>query len=92
MKKVLFDTSGAIAFRLRLGRDLPPDELKPVKVEGWLVDDHLCIRKPKTDSEGMVPLAVSMGRQDQCGILCEGRCDRVREGNLRAQDPVDSDA
>ena len=21
-------------------------------MEGWLVDDHICIRKPKTDNEG----------------------------------------
>jgi hypothetical protein len=47
MKKVRFDTSGAIAFQLKLGRDLPPDERKPMKLEGWLVDDHLCVRKTK---------------------------------------------
>ena len=41
MKKVRFDTAGAIEFQLRLGRELPPDERKPVKLEGWLVDGSL---------------------------------------------------
>jgi hypothetical protein len=49
MKKVRFDTSGAIAFQLKLGRDLPPGERKPMKLEGWLVDDHLCVRKTKNE-------------------------------------------
>lgn len=52
MKKVRFDTAGAIEFRQRIGRDLPPDERKPVKAEGWLVDEHICVRKPKNDDEG----------------------------------------
>jgi hypothetical protein len=70
MKKVYFDTAGAIAFQLRLGRELPPDERKPM--EGWwLVDDHLCIRKPKTDNEGW-RLSLSVGRPNQRGLFREG--------------------
>jgi hypothetical protein len=49
MKWITFDPSGAIAFQSKLGRDLPLDERKPMKLEGWLVDDHLCVRKTKNE-------------------------------------------
>lgn len=54
MKKVRFDTSGAIALQLKLGRELTPDQKKPIKIDGWLVGQHVCVRKPKTDSQGWV--------------------------------------
>jgi hypothetical protein len=50
MKKVHFDTSSSIAFQLRLGRDLPQEQRVPAKLEGWLVDDHICVQKPDEEN------------------------------------------
>jgi hypothetical protein len=50
MKKVKFDTSQSIALQKALpGVTLTPKQLEPTKIEGWLVDDHVCIQKPMGD-------------------------------------------
>ena len=51
MKKVKFDNAEAIALHQRLGRTLTVDQAKPMKLEGWLVDDHLCVQKPAPDGD-----------------------------------------
>jgi hypothetical protein len=46
MKKVKFDNSQSIARQSALpGVTLTPAQRKPIKLEGWLVDDHVCIQK-----------------------------------------------
>ena len=52
MKKVRFDTSGAIALQLKLGRELPSEQRKPIKLEGWLVGAHICVLKPHAVDRG----------------------------------------
>jgi hypothetical protein len=58
MKKVKFDNAQAIALHQSLGKPLTSDQAKPVKLEGWLVDDHLCVQKPlpKSDADWRVSL------------------------------------
>jgi hypothetical protein len=47
MKKVKFDNGQSIARQSALpGVTLTPAQRKPMKLEGWLVDDHVCIQKP----------------------------------------------
>ena len=47
MKKVKFDTSQSIALQKALPRAaLTPAQLEPMKIEGWLVDDHVCVQQP----------------------------------------------
>jgi hypothetical protein len=45
MKKVKFDNSQSIALQKALGRSLTPEQTEPVKIEGWLVGDHVCVHK-----------------------------------------------
>ena len=52
MKKVRFETSGAIALHQRLGHKLASEQLKPVKLEGWLVGKHICVQKPSEPEQG----------------------------------------
>jgi hypothetical protein len=51
MKKVKFDNAQAIALHQSLGKNLTSDEAKVMKLEGWLVDDHLCVQKPTPKSD-----------------------------------------
>ena len=47
MKKVKFDNSQSIALHKALpGVTLTPEQMEPMKIEGWLVDDHVCVQKP----------------------------------------------
>jgi hypothetical protein len=51
MKKVQFDTRQSIALQKALpGVTLTPEQLEPMKIEGWLVDDHVCVQKPTGDN------------------------------------------
>jgi hypothetical protein len=51
MKKVKFDTSQSIALQKALPDvTLTPEQLQPMKIEGWLVDDHVCVQKPTRDN------------------------------------------
>jgi hypothetical protein len=46
MQKVKFDNSQSIALQSALpGVTLTPAQRNPMKLEGWLVDDHVCIQK-----------------------------------------------
>jgi len=57
MKKVKFDTSQSIAMQKALpGATLTPEQLEPSKIEGWLVDDHVCIQKPGDGASWRVSL------------------------------------
>ena len=47
MKKVKFDNSQSIALHKALpGVTLTPEQMEPMKIEGWLVDDHVCVQEP----------------------------------------------
>jgi hypothetical protein len=47
MRKVKFDDSQSIALQKALPDvTLTPEQQKPTKIEGWLVDDHVCVQKP----------------------------------------------
>jgi hypothetical protein len=47
MKRVKFDNRQSIALQSALpGVTLTPGQRSPMKLEGWLVDDHVCIQKP----------------------------------------------
>jgi hypothetical protein len=47
MKRVKFDNRQSIALQSALpGVTLTPAQRSPMKLEGWLVDDHVCIQKP----------------------------------------------
>jgi hypothetical protein len=46
MKKVQFDTSQSIAMHRASGETVAPDEREPMAIEGWLVDDHVCVQMP----------------------------------------------
>jgi len=47
MKKVKFDNSRSIALQKALsGVALTPDQTEVLNLEGWLVDDHVCVQKP----------------------------------------------
>jgi hypothetical protein len=46
MKKVKFDNSGSISLHQALGETLTPDQSEVMKLEGWLVDDHVCVQRP----------------------------------------------
>jgi hypothetical protein len=47
MKKVKFDNSQSIALQQALpGATLTSEQLEPMKIEGWLVDNHVCVQKP----------------------------------------------
>lgn len=52
MKKVSFDTSASVALHVKLGQEFTPEQSKPVKREGWLIGDHVCVQKPRGDDEG----------------------------------------
>jgi hypothetical protein len=57
MKKVKFDTSQSIALQKALpGVTLTPEQLEPMKIEGWLVDVHVCVHKPAGDNGWRVSL------------------------------------
>jgi hypothetical protein len=56
MKKVKFDNSQSIALQKALGAKLTPEQLEPVKIEGWLLGDHVCVQKPVSDSGWRVSL------------------------------------
>jgi hypothetical protein len=50
-QKVKFDTSQSIAREKALpGVTLTPEQLEPMKIEGWLVDDHVCVQMPAGDN------------------------------------------
>ncbi|HMF69356.1 MAG TPA: hypothetical protein VK602_17305 [Phyllobacterium sp.] len=47
MKKVKFDNNQSIALQKALpGVALTPEQMEVMNLEGWLVDDHVCIQKP----------------------------------------------
>ena len=57
MKKVKFDTSQSIALHKALpGVTLTPEQVQPMKIEGWLVDDHVCVQKPGNNVSWCVSL------------------------------------
>jgi hypothetical protein len=56
MKKVTFDNSQSIALQKALGVSLTPEQMEPVKIEGWLVGDHVCVQKPFHDAGWRVSL------------------------------------
>jgi hypothetical protein len=41
-----------MALHQSLGRNFTADQAKPTKLEGWLVDDHVCVQKPAPGSDG----------------------------------------
>jgi hypothetical protein len=57
MRKVKFDNSQSITLQKALpGVTLTPEQLRPMKIEGWLVDDHVCVQKPAEFSDWCVSL------------------------------------
>jgi hypothetical protein len=57
MKKVKFDTSRSIAMQKALpGVTLTPEQLQPSEIEGWLVDDHVCVQRPGDGASWRVSL------------------------------------
>jgi hypothetical protein len=57
MRKVKFDNSQSIALQQALpGVTLTSEQLEPMKIEGWLVDDHVCVQKPGEYSDWCVSL------------------------------------
>jgi hypothetical protein len=56
MKKVTFDNSKSIALQIGLGKNLTPEQSEPMTIEGWLVDEHVCVQKPSKDSGWRVSL------------------------------------
>jgi hypothetical protein len=51
MKKIKFDNSLSLQ-QAFAGRQMPPI----LRLEGWLVDDHVCIQKPNHESGWCVSL------------------------------------
>jgi hypothetical protein len=51
MKKVKFDNSQSFALQQALGETVTPDQSEVMKLEGWLVDDHVCVQKPIPDDD-----------------------------------------
>jgi hypothetical protein len=45
MKKVRFDNRQSIALQKALP-GATPDQIDVLQIEGWLVDDHVCVQKP----------------------------------------------
>jgi hypothetical protein len=56
MRKVKFDNSQSIALQKALGVSLTSEQMKPMKIEGWLVGDHVCIQNPLQDGGWRVSL------------------------------------
>ena len=57
MKKVKFDNSQSIELQKALpGAELTPEQLTVMHIEGWLVDDHVCVQKPAGDAGWRVSL------------------------------------
>jgi hypothetical protein len=56
MKKVKFDNSQSIALQKGLGVTLASEQMEPLTIEGWLVDDHVCIQKPSGERGWRVSL------------------------------------
>jgi hypothetical protein len=57
MKKVKFDNSQSIELQKALpGAELTPEQLSIMHIEGWLVDDHVCVQKPAGDAGWRVSL------------------------------------
>jgi hypothetical protein len=56
MKKVKFDNSKSIALQIGLGKTLTAEQSEPMKIDGWLVDEHVCVQKPSRDSGWRVSL------------------------------------
>ena len=46
MRKVNFNNSRSIELSRSLGANLTADQSKVLRLEGWLVDDHICVQKP----------------------------------------------
>jgi hypothetical protein len=57
MKKVKFDNSQSIELLKALpGAELTPEQLTIMHIEGWLVDDHVCVQKPAGEAGWRVSL------------------------------------
>jgi hypothetical protein len=56
MKKVTFDNRQSIALQIGLGQNLSPEQSEPMKIDGWLVDEHVCVQKPSSASGWRVSL------------------------------------
>jgi hypothetical protein len=56
MKKITFGNSKSIALQIGLGKNLSPEQSEPMKIEGWLIDEHVCVQKPSRDSGWRVSL------------------------------------
>jgi hypothetical protein len=55
MKKVKFDNRQSIALQKALpGAEM--EQLEVFQIEGWLVDDHVCVQKPAGDASWQVSL------------------------------------
>jgi hypothetical protein len=57
MKRVKFDNSQSIELQKALpSAELTPEQLTVMHIEGWLVDDHVCVQKPAGDAGWRVSL------------------------------------
>ena len=46
MRKVRFNNRQSIELSRRLGANLTADQSEVIQLEGWLVDNHVCVQKP----------------------------------------------
>jgi hypothetical protein len=56
MKKVTFDNRKSIELQIGLGKNLTAEQSEPMKIRGWLVDEHVCVQKPSRYSGWRVSL------------------------------------
>lgn len=56
MRHIKFDNSQSIALQTALGITLAPEQMEPIEIEGWLVDNHVCIQKPSGERGWRVSL------------------------------------
>jgi hypothetical protein len=56
MKKVTFDNSKSIALQIGLGKTLTAEQSEPMKISGWLVDEHVCVQKPSSGNGWRISL------------------------------------
>jgi hypothetical protein len=72
MKKVKFDNSQSIAFRMTLPGLAPMlVQLKPMKLEGWLVDEHVCVQKPAGKNGGWCVSLYLWGDMISLDFVCK---------------------